>query len=295
MPRRYHHGRALHVKFLVVEEHMRAEGAQHLVLGQAAEEERLVDGHVPRAQRMDDARMRGTVARGHDGDAHRARARRKMLLDLRQPQQQLGERALGHGLVPMALLMPDKRLESLLLVDAFRLRGKQHGIAIEGNADLSRRGLVVGRHVIELRGGHAAVDRGLHIGGIAREKQVHLEGLQVARDGFAAGERRARDIELAGLDGIEGAQAGIGRIARDHHHLDQAPARNGVVEFQQRAYQRVGGARSQRFVFVRALVRRIGGDSLVAVDAVLQFQVEQRPRGNADHELVGEVVGHAQV
>src|SRR6478672_10392636 len=57
----------LDVPTLVVEENVGAEGAQELTFVQAAEEERLVDADVPRAQRPDHPLVGGCAARGDEG------------------------------------------------------------------------------------------------------------------------------------------------------------------------------------------------------------------------------------
>ena len=277
---------------LVVEEHLRAEGGQHRLLRGAPQEEGLVDIHAPVAQRVDHPGVRRAAACGHDGDAHRAGAGGELALQRRQPHQQLGEGPLRHRVMAVQPFVRDEGLQPLRLVDALGLGREQHRVAVEGDADLAGRRAEVRRRVVEQRRGHAVVDRLLHVAGIARQEKVDIEGLQVAHQrACAAGEGRALDRQAVRLDRVEGAQAGVGRVARDHHHLDAA-LRQQRVEPQQRLHQREGGAGAQRLVLMLALVAGEGLDALGIEEPVLVLQVEEGPRGDADDELVGERVRH---
>ena len=57
---------------LVIEENVRAQRLQHAPLVHAAQEMRLIDGDVPRAERIDDTPVRWRASGGDDGGLEEA-------------------------------------------------------------------------------------------------------------------------------------------------------------------------------------------------------------------------------
>src|SRR6218665_4131710 len=84
--------------------------------------------------------------------------------------------------------------------------------------------------------------------------------------------------------------AGEGVVEWQQHPLDTlAP---GVVEGEQFAHQGEGHARRCRLVDALALQRDISAVVATLENAVLCFKVEQRARGDRDHQFVGQSHGH---
>ena len=231
---------------LVVEEDVRLEGGQHAVLGYATEEEGLVDAHLPGTQGADHPFVGGAVARGDQRGADRRRAvdhRIELELQVGQGFQQLGKGAFRQRVLRVFLLVFDEGLQSLFLVDAFRLLGEQHRIAVEGDANLLQRlAEVVRRAFVDQAGGHLGFHRRLDIFLGGRQEQIHIEGIEVLGHRLTAGEGGAGDVETVMVDGIGDAQAGVGRIARNDHHLDMAFALLDFVDLQHRLDQRKADA-----------------------------------------------------
>jgi hypothetical protein len=70
---------------------------------------------------MNNACVRGAVARGDNGDPYRGVTRREMLLNLGQAQQQLGGWSFRHRLVPISAFVIDECLKALALEDSLGL------------------------------------------------------------------------------------------------------------------------------------------------------------------------------
>ncbi|MNC21932.1 hypothetical protein D3C75_699200 [compost metagenome] len=64
------------------------------------------------------------------------------------------------------------------------------------------------------------------------------------------------------------------------------------VKAQQLLHQREGVTGRQYFVLVIDLILAVGLDSLCQVKAMTFAEVEQRPRGDGDHQFVAEILAH---
>src|SRR5690606_35698790 len=125
-----------HVAGLVVEEDVGAEGLEEFGLLQAAEKDRLIDANAPGAQRADDALVCGRGARGDECGAYRRGVHRILGLDAMQGGEEVLERAAGERQARGLAFAGGERFQALLLVDALGLVGKDHRVAVEGNAQL---------------------------------------------------------------------------------------------------------------------------------------------------------------
>ena len=95
----------------------------------------------------------------------------------------------------------------------------------------------------------------------------------------------AGDAQAIVLNRVEGAQAGVGAVARDQNHLD-ALLLEGAVQRQEFFHQGKGIAGGEYLVLMLDLVLAIGLDALAFINLVAVAQVEQRPRGNRQHQFV---------
>ncbi len=103
---------------------------------------------------------------------------------------------------------------------------------------------------------------------VGRQEQIGPERLHVWPGRLAGGEGGADDAQVVMLDGIEDAQAGIGRVARrqDDLHPRRFSAAGTLVERQQLAHHREGHARPEHIVLVLALVLGPLGGHAIALE-----------------------------
>jgi len=95
------------------------------------------------------------------------------------------------------------------------------------------------------------------------------------------------------LDGVEDAQPGIGRIARQQDHFHPRRFRRlALVQRKQLAHHREGDTRTQHVIFVLALVLGVGIHAFGLEQRVALFEVEQRARGHGNGQQAGGVVAH---
>jgi len=92
------------------------------------------------------------------------------------------------------------------------------------------------------------------------------------------------------MAGAEHAHAAHRVIARQQHHLHALVL--GGVEREQLAHQRKRHARRSRHVEPLALQVHVGAVIVLLEDAVLFLKIEQRARGDRDHQLVVERYSH---
>ncbi|MDT4844466.1 hypothetical protein FQZ97_784260 [compost metagenome] len=151
-------------------------------------------------------------ARGDQRRADRAGLGRELLLQLVEGGEEGFERPAIQRLAGRIALVGLEGLEATRLVDALGMVGEQHRIAVEGDAQL------VARRPARAAGedggsGVAALQRAAHVLGMGGEEQVAAERAQVGFRTAPANEGRAGDAQTIVLDGIEGAQAGVGAVA----------------------------------------------------------------------------------
>ncbi|MDT4856818.1 hypothetical protein FQZ97_912210 [compost metagenome] len=234
--------------------------------------------------------MRRGAARGHQRGAH-THERRALALQAVQGFEQGFERAAGQRRASVGGLVRLKGRQPLALVDPFGFVGEQHGVAVEGDAHLVRVGVAgVHRQRVHLRGGHAGVERGAHVGQVGREEQVGAQRAQVAPGRLAAREAAALDGQAVVLRRAEHAHARDRVVAREDHHLD--PLGRGVVEGQQLVHQRKRHPRLRRLLQPVQLQLHVSPVVASLEQAVFFFKVEQRPRRNRDHQLTIECCSH---
>src|SRR5204863_7696876 len=106
------------VRSLVVEENVRAKRAQEFPFVETAEEKRLVDPDVPRAQRADHPLMRGCAAGRHERRADRARIFREISLDPMESGEKFLEWAAAERLVRRIGLALREGCQTIELIDA---------------------------------------------------------------------------------------------------------------------------------------------------------------------------------
>ena len=112
----------------------------------------------------------------------------------------------------------------------------------------------------------------------AKSRQIRV-GATTADEGSAG------YAEPVVLDRVERAQAGVGAVARHQNHLD-ALLLEGAVQRQEFFHQGKGITGGEYLVLMLNLVLAIGLDALAFINLVAVAQVEQRPRGNRQHQFV---------
>lgn len=117
------------------------------------------------------------------------------------------------------------------------------------------------------------------------------EGGQIRIGTATANESGPRNTQAIVLNRIEDPQSGIGAVARYQNNLN-ACLLQARVEAQQLLHQRKSIPRCQHLVLMIDLVLAIGLDALALVDAMTFAQVEQRPRGNRQYQLVTQSLAH---
>jgi hypothetical protein len=97
------------------------------------------------------------------------------------------------------------------------------------------------------------------------------------------------------LDGVEDAQAGVTRVARQQDHLDRRHVAGQLVEAQQFLHQREGNAGLQDVVLVVDLEGAVSVEAVALEQGVAVAQIEQRPGRDRDDETLitggGRIVG----
>ncbi|MNV22965.1 hypothetical protein D3C71_1139630 [compost metagenome] len=201
-------------------------------------------------------------------------------------------------------LMPTECFHALLAGNALAFIAEDHRVTIEGDTQLrggatgngggSRRSAYVRCAVRQdRRGGDAVHQRTSHRFRVGGEEQIGTERFHIRPGRLTGGERRADDAQAVMLDGVEDAQAGIGRIARQQDHLHTRRfVRCALVEGQQLAHHRKRDAGLEHIVLVFALIRGVGFQAIAFEEGVPFFQVEQSARGHRDGEKPGSVVTH---
>ncbi|MCY1516561.1 hypothetical protein D9M68_511970 [compost metagenome] len=212
------------------------------------------------------------------------------LLHAVQRRQEGLERAATQRFAGGLALAGLEGFQAALLVDPLGLVGKQHRIAIEGDAQLAA-GLPPRAAGEDGRRGESRIQRIAHVVRVGREEQVAAERREVGIGTAPADEGGAGNVQAVVLDRVEHPQSGIGAVARHQDHLDLGPLAGGV-EGKQLLHQGEGIAGLQDFVLVGDLVLPIGLHTLAFVDLMAFLQVEQRPRGNRHHQLVVQSPAH---
>ncbi len=173
--------------------------------------------------------------------------------------------------------MAQKGRQPALLVDALGLVGKQHGIAVEGNAHFLRVAVACGRGVDHHARRGKADGQGLaHIDLVGREEQVGAQRPQVGKRIAPAREHAALYVHVGRLGRGEHAHAAGRVVAREHHHLHALHF--GRIEGQQLAHQREGDARACRLVHQVQLAAHVGLLVARIEQPVLFLEVEQCAR-----------------
>ena len=145
----------------------------------------------------------------------------KLLLQVVQRLEKRLEWTARQGLARFRSFRRAEGLQPLGLVDLLGLIGEKHRVAVEGHAQLARLGPFAAAAAQQQIGGRHALLQGLaNVRPVGAEKQVAAEGPHVAVRTVAAAERSLGDIELVVLDGIEDAQPGVRRIAREQYDLN---------------------------------------------------------------------------
>src|SRR6516165_10808490 len=183
---------------LVVEEKIGFERAEELAFLEAPQEERLVDLDVPIHQRADRALVSRVRAGSHERGTktHRHLAGVFRLLQPMEGGEQRLERTRWQWTRRVIGFVRLKGFESLVAIETLRLVGKQHGVAVEGDAHfvgmrIGKRRLRIDERRRKVRGKRRA-----HVVGVGREKEVRTQRIQVLVRRTPACEYAALDAEL---------------------------------------------------------------------------------------------------
>ncbi|MNP28775.1 hypothetical protein D3C76_1217660 [compost metagenome] len=216
---------------------------------------------------------RGT--RGDQRRADRAGIRRKLLLQPVEGRQEGFEGAAVQRLASRITFVGLEGFEAAALVDALGVVGEEHGVTVEGDAQFVARrpARPAGK---DGGGGIAALQRPAHVLGMGGEKEMATKGAQVRLRAASADEGGAGDAQAVVLDGVEGAQAGVGAVARHQDDFHPRLAKR-LVQAQELFHQGIGVAGGQHLVLVVDLVLAVGLDAFRLIDPVALVQVEQRP------------------
>ncbi|MCY1514289.1 hypothetical protein D9M68_488200 [compost metagenome] len=228
--------------------------------------------------------------RGHQRRADRTGVRRELLLQPVQRREEGLEGAAIQRFAGRVALVGLEGFEAAGLVDAFGMIGEEHRISVEGDTQLvaGRPSRAAGQ---DGGGGKAALQGPAHVFGVGGQEQVATEGTQVGFRATPANEGRAGDAKAIVLDGIERAQAGVGAVARHQDDLHPRLAEL-LVQAEQFLHQRIGITGLQHLVLVLDLVLAVGFYAFRLVDPMAFVQVEQRPRGNRQYQLVIQPLAH---
>ncbi len=277
---------------LIVEEDVRREGLDDLLLAHAAEEEVLVDAHAVLTEGAQHTLMAHGIAGRDEGRAERTRIRGEAMLDGAERAEEPEEGPALHrhaGLLRLVLL---ERLEAVLLEDVLAVRSEEHGIPDEGDAHLVLLRPGPRGHREDLGGREAGLQRADHIGVVGGQEQVAGERIQIAIHGTPAGERGSADGDVQALDRLPRPQPRLRAVAGDDHHLDHGLT-DQLVDPQQAPHERIAGAGGQRLMHVIELVLRVRLHPLALEHAMRLIQIKEGAGGDPDHQLVIELIGHA--
>ena len=213
------------------------------------------------------------------------------VLDHGDRLEQFGEGTLGERLFRVLPLVLREGFESLFPIDPLRLVRKEHGVPVEGDADLARfPGGIYGGIGADQSSGEPGSEGFPHVRFVGGEEEIRAEGGEIRRDGSSPDEGRAADIEPVVVDRVEDPETGVRAVAGDDDDLGQITAVH--VQVVQGFHKRKGGPGAQDLVFVLHLIGGIGVESLLLVDPVFFFEIEQRAGRDPDDELVIQRIGH---
>ena len=88
------------------------------------------------------------------------------------------------------------------------------------------------------------------------------------------------------IKGVKDSKTGVGAVTTHHdylYHTFFVP----LIELEQGFDQGKGCPWIQDLILMFDLIARVGLESLLLVDLILFFQVEERPRGDTNHEGSG--------
>src|SRR5690554_4684909 len=159
---------------LIVEKHVCPVSLEKGTFGKTTQKQGLVDAHVPGAQRANDSLMSGCGTGRHQSRAYGAVRLRKLALQALQRSEKRLEGSAAQRLFRRRPLAGCKGTQALAFEHLLRLVGKQHRIAIEGEAQLILvLGPIPGRQQSRRR--YALVQRLAHILAIGGQKQMATE------------------------------------------------------------------------------------------------------------------------
>ena len=222
------------------------------------------------------------------------------LLQPLQRGQQGFEGAGQQGLLGFVLFVLLKGAQALGLVNALGLVAEEYGVAVEGNAYFVRVGVAgVGRVGVDLGGGYAGVQRGAHVAQVGAQKQVGVQGLEVAPGRLPAREAAALNRQAVVLGRAKHAHARDRVVARQDHHFYGLVAGGcrgsavvlgmismvNFVKGQQLFHQRKRHAGFGRCVEPGELQLHVGAVVALLEHLVLFFKVEQGAAGNRHHQF----------
>ena len=104
--------------------------------------------------------------------------------------------------------------------------------------------------------------------------------------------RRADDIELVVLNGIEYAQSCIGIVVAEKDHLHRLAFRVIAVHRQEPFDKRECHALFQNVVLMFVLIRPVGGETFPAEDRIRFIQFKKGAGCNADHQFILDLECH---
>ena len=207
-----------------------------------------------------------------------------------QGSQQRLERPRQQRLLRFIGLVLLKGEQAFGLVDALGFITEQHGVTVKGNTHLMRIGVAgVDRLRINLRGGHTGLQRGAHVAQMGAEKQVGVQGFQVAPRRLAARETAADDGQAVVRGRLHHAQAANRIVARQDHDLHRLVVA-GIqrVKSQHFLHQGKRHARLGGQVQALQLQRHVGAVIPLLEEFVFFLKVKQGTAGDRHHQLAVE-------
>ena len=180
--------------------------------------------------------------------------------------------------------MAGESIETVALIDPLGFIREEHGVAIEGDAQLTGMSArVLARFGIDARRRTVGLERAHDVGFVRREEEIGLQRVEVAVRRAPAREYAALDGEAGELRRAEDAQAGYRVVLGQDHYFHALRARR--IECEQLLHQRERHALARRHVEPRVLQRDVGRLAVALEDPVLLLEVEQRPRRDRDDQL----------
>ena len=236
--------------------------------------------------------MCGRTAGGDQcgADAH---LRRRIRAQPVQGFEQRLEGAGWQGRGGVADLVVVKGAQPLAGVDLLGLVREQHGVAVEGDAHFIGVGFGPLRGLrVDAGGREAGLQRGAHVVGIGRQKEMRPQRLQVGVGRTAAGEHTAFQWHTMMVGRAEGTHAAGGIVARQQHHVHAPFVLAGAIEGQQFLDQRHGHAALGRQVQQVQLAGHVGMVVALLEEQVLLLEVEEGAGRDGDDQLVVWTFGH---